>query len=427
MWKKIHNIGINIIVSAILITIPLACRVNNEITEGTRSVSETGFPLSSTASFIPTRTVTPTVTPTEIPLPIQIRDIIMRNVVLDSTFIGLPSGTYLLYDLGSTLNYMSVDGLRFGDVFDMSNFQLPLQEPKALRNISGQPFLFITDHNYLNDDFSLSRINLVNGEMVTWDFVLSSGVTCDTVGTLVSPDGRWLAADCLWQGEHYIYVVDLQSGSAEVIAPQGYRCRISNNTRYEWDIRWTPNNQIQAICNTGSYLWEVTDCVIDPASESFQCQRGIFDEILAWSPDGSMIVLRRELAAPPNYQYFLADSSCLINQSSCENLQEFCDLPDHAMCGGYVWDISGRYFAWSDIRRSNLEQFYSNIYLLDLQNGSVETILVGQSGSWYLVGFSPDSQWLVFNAGEVTLLSLDYYLVRRTPMWGPFVGWLVVP
>jgi len=296
-----------------------------------------------------------------------------------------------------------------------------------LRYSDNQAFIFVTAPGYSRGERSLIRVNLASGEMRTWTIAPLSDVVCDTVATTISPDGYWLVDDCVWQGEHYIFILDLGSGAGIGVSPRGYECRDPTSGHFEWDFLWTPENQVLAWCKSG--FNQAITCLITPQDSGYQCQRSEYDKVLGLSPDGSMMVLHRELPEAPYYRVFLTDMACLQNRQFCEEALQIYDSPNSAVFGGFAWDNTGAFFVWADVSSTNLQDFSTSAYLVDLDAGSTETLFVGQPGHWSLSGYSPDNQWLLFNLGrgEIVLYSLDSRIVRRIQLDGSFLGWYVVP
>ncbi|MFH2104353.1 MAG: hypothetical protein ABIJ39_13470 [Chloroflexota bacterium] len=356
----------------------------------------------------------------------------MIQTTIHPDFLDLQSGTYLIYLSyhDSVIRYMSLDGSRHGQVIDLvqNGFSVSALWTRAtFREVDGQPTVFITHSERLSDSETVMRIGLFTGETRTFQIVPQPDVDyCVTHTGYVSRDGRWLAADCAWQGKHYIYIVDFESGDGMGFSPRGYdyECRDPVEGHRNWEFIWDPENRLLSWCSTG--FNRAIECLITPQGGNYQCQAGDFDRVLSWSPDGSMVAFFQDLQSPTESYYYLDDAACLQNRQTCGEKVRICDSPNWDSCY-FAWDGSGENLAIIGVSSSNLQDFYTNVYLFNIDDGSTETLFVGQPGFWQLLGFSPDNRWVVFDLSDIALFSLDSHLLRRTPTVGEFLGWYIVP
>ncbi|MFH2102868.1 MAG: hypothetical protein ABIJ39_05880 [Chloroflexota bacterium] len=398
------------------------------------SPTETNTPTMALSS--PTITATPrpstTPLPTATPFPVQVVRQGSSQLEVNPGFQALPAGTYILFDRDIfveassqyrwTLSYVSFDGLLSEQVITDLDHELLFNISRTtLRYTNGRPTVFGSD---LNDvETTLVRIDIESGEADTWLVTASSGAVCDTLLSGISPDGHWLAADCIWQGRHYGYLVDLEEDNGKVISLP-YECR--NPTSGDLEFYWTYENQLLTWCSTG--FNRAIACLVSPRNGRSQCQQVDYSLIYGLSPYSSSVILSSEQTEEPYRRIFLTDLACLQNQQACDEIAEICNIPYWTGCGG-EWDKTGQYLIWSATISTNLQDFSTNAYLVDLDAGNTETLFAGQPEYWSLIGYSPDDRWIAFDIrdDDIALISLDSRIVRRIQIDGSFLGWYVVP
>ncbi|MFH2103335.1 MAG: hypothetical protein ABIJ39_08280 [Chloroflexota bacterium] len=385
-------------------------------------------PTQPVPSATVTATVRPTLTPspTSIPFPVEVIDLGSREIEISQEFLTLSPNTYLLYEEfisgypgnenSYVFRYMSQDGTRVGLILDSSTSGLPSTWWSVIRYFDSQPLIFMAGRGF-SDGSIIFRVSLQSGEVQTWQIIPQGDIECPTAVPIISPDGRWMAADCLWQGKHYIYLVDFAASAGMELSPRGYECR-----GYGWEFTWSPDNQLLSWCRVG--YDRATECLVSPQNGGYQCQTGDFDRVLSMSPAGNIAAFYSHSDNLDERYIYFDDAACLQNRQTCAETFRICDGPDSC---DYAWDGSGENLVIVRTRSSNLRDFHTYVSLFNIADRSTEELFSGQPGDWLLEGFSPDNRWVVFSAGEVALFSLDSHLLRRTPTEGGFLGWYIVP
>ncbi|MFH2102839.1 MAG: hypothetical protein ABIJ39_05720 [Chloroflexota bacterium] len=387
---------------------------------------------------VPSPTVTATArpsltpSPTAIPFPVQVVYLGSSQLNVNPEFQALPAGIYILADRDIfeeassryrwTLSYVSFDGMHSEQVITDLDQELPYISRTSLRYMNGRPVVFGSDIHA--GEITLVRIDIESGEVYTWHVTASSDVLCDTIASLISPEGRWLVSECIVQGRHYGYLVDLEEDTGKVISLP-YECRnpVSSGGL---EFYWTNENQLLTWCGTGYN--RAYACLVSPQNGRSQCQQVNYSMLYGLSPYSSSVILRSEQTEEPYRRIFLTDLACLQNQQACDEIAAICNIPNWTGCGG-EWDNTGQYLVWSATISTNLQDFSTNAYLVDLDAGSTETLFAGQPEYWSLIGYSPDNRWIAFNIRDdgIALISLDSRIVRRIQIDGSFLGWYIVP
>ncbi|MFH2102869.1 MAG: hypothetical protein ABIJ39_05885 [Chloroflexota bacterium] len=242
----------------LFVVFPLGCG------PGTDAVPPaTDTPMQPVPSATVTATARPTLTPspTSIPFPVEVIDLGSREIEISQEFLTLSQNTYLLYEEfisgypgnedSYVFRYMSQDGTHVGMIIDSITSGLPLTWWSVLRYSDSQPFVFMAGRGF-TDGFLIIRVGLQNGEVHTWQIIANGDSKCPTAAPVISPDGRWLAADCAWQGKHYIYLVDFESGDGMGFSPRGYdyECRDPVEGYRKWDFIWDSEGRLMTWCST---------------------------------------------------------------------------------------------------------------------------------------------------------------------------------
>jgi len=394
-------------------------------TDAVPPATVTPTPPVSSATVTATTRPSLTPSPTAIPFPVEVVNLGMGEIEISSEFMNLPPGTYLMYVNHQTqigeekkvIRYMSLDGILNGQVATVTADEFRVSAVfvyLTYREVDGRPTVYMTETNHL-DQTTIMRLGLTTGETQTWRIEPGLDIECDV--SWESPDGRWLPFDCFWRGKHSIYLMNLETGAGTELSPRGYECR-----GYGWEFTWTPDNQLLSWCRVG--YDRATECLVSPQNGGYQCQTGDFDRVLSMSPSGNMAAFYSHSDVLDERYIYFDDAACLQNRQTCAETFRICDGPDSC---DYAWDRTGENLVIVRTRSSNLREFYTYVSLFNIAEHSSEELVSGQPGSWLLEGFSPDNRWVVFNAGDVALFSLDSHLLRRTPTEGGFLGWYVVP
>ncbi|MFH2102874.1 MAG: hypothetical protein ABIJ39_05910, partial [Chloroflexota bacterium] len=308
----------------------------------------------------------------------------MREIEISPEFLNLQGGSYLLYgDFISghpgnedrlVFRYMSQDGTQAGSIFDSSTNGLPARWWPELRAIDTQLYVFLTDYSGSNGTTFVYRVGLLNGEVETWQIISHSNLVCNTYAGFVSHDGRWLAVDCIRSREHYIYVLDLESGTGMAVSPRGYECRDPSIGHFEWEFAWTPENQLLSWCSVGYN--RANECLVSPQDGEYQCWTGDLDRVLGWSPAGNMVALYRDSENSDDQYTYFDDAACIQDGRSCEANLRICNTRDDSAGCTFAWDGTGESVAWTESWYKDIpgHYFYSSLQVMDLSTGDNRTL-----------------------------------------------------
>ncbi|MFH2102227.1 MAG: hypothetical protein ABIJ39_02565 [Chloroflexota bacterium] len=401
---------------------------------------------SATATVPPTRTASPTVrvpTSTTSPLDIRVRDEGVTQLELTEEFLALRRGQYLLYREGAIgenevntlqVSYSSIDRQTRGAVLPSGSVEsLYRTDPRIpdpwkvswVRLYHDNPMYYVVQSND-TEQVLVRALDLRDGEMHSWRLIARDGSGCHHIESL-SPDGELLPIVCRRGDVSALYLFDPVQGHGRSVLLDFYPC-MRYADRFLWLGQWIDADRIWAYCGAGEGggSYDISGCLAYVMTGEVTCREHA-DRLKAVSPDGERIILFEEEPGYPDDYYYITDVECLTDEAACQELGRIEQMVA-GLGSVFVWNHAGSEIAYSTAWSPTTTNFHTILALVDGENFTLRVVAQGIPGAHYVLGFSPDDQWMLMEGGDVsvTWVSVATGYLHQIADVG-FLGWYVVP